>query len=140
MLLAGIVVMPIQSTSALARTNGCSSSTARRSTGWRGYKKPDASSTRWRIEEGALTLDASGGSDTRGALDMISVDTYDVFELAWEWKIAPGGNSGLKYFVLEDRDAAIGHEYQMLDDETASGCEDRSASADRRVLRRAAGP
>ena len=62
----------------------------------------------------------AGGSDTRGALDVITVETYDVFELAWEWKIAPGGNSGLKYFVLEDRDAAIGHEYQMLDDEQPS--------------------
>ena len=36
--------------------------------------------------------------------------------MSWEWKIAEGGNSGLKYFVLEDRDSAIGHEYQMIDD------------------------
>jgi hypothetical protein len=85
--------------------------------GWRGYKRPDAADTRWRIEDGALTVDAAGGSDTRGALDIITTDTFDVFELRWEWKISPGGNSGLKYFVLEDRDAAIGHEYQMLDDE-----------------------
>ena len=34
----------------------------------------------------------------------------------WEWRIAKGGNSGVKYFVLEDRDAAIGHEYQVIDD------------------------
>jgi len=35
----------------------------------------------------------------------------------WEWKIAREGNSGLKYFVLDSRKSAIGHEYQMLDDE-----------------------
>ena len=38
------------------------------------------------------------------------------FELAWDWRVSPGGNSGVKYFVLEDRDAAIGHEYQVIDD------------------------
>jgi hypothetical protein len=34
-----------------------------------------------------------------------------------DWKVAPGSNSGVKYFVLEDRDTAIGHEYQVIDDE-----------------------
>ena len=34
-----------------------------------------------------------------------------------EWKLAEGGNSGVNYFVLEDRSDAIGHEYQMIDDE-----------------------
>ena len=85
--------------------------------GWRAYRQPDASSTRWRIEDGSLTVDAAGGEDTRGKLDLLTTSTYDAFELEWQWKVAPGGNSGLKYFVLEDRDAAIGHEYQMLDDE-----------------------
>ena len=49
--------------------------------------------------------------------DIITSETYDLFDLTWEWKIAPGGNSGLKYFVLEDQDSAIGHEYQVIDDE-----------------------
>ena len=35
----------------------------------------------------------------------------------FDWRIAPGGNSGVKYFILEDRDSAIGHEYQVIDDE-----------------------
>jgi hypothetical protein len=85
-------------------------------TGWRGYHKPDASATRWTVEDGMLTVGAAGGQDTRGALDLITVETFEVFELAWEWRIAEGGNSGVKYFVLEDREAAIGHEYQMIDD------------------------
>ena len=89
-------------------------------TGWRGYRKPDAAATRWKIENSMLTVDAAGGKDTRGALDLITTDTYETFELAWEWKIAEGGNSGVKYFVLEDRDAAIGHEYQIIDDERHS--------------------
>jgi hypothetical protein len=85
--------------------------------GWRGYRKPDAGATRWKVEDGALTIDAASGADTRGALDIITTTTYETFELLWEWKVTPGANSGLKYFVLEDRAAAIGHEYQLLDDD-----------------------
>lgn len=85
--------------------------------GWRGYKQPDAAKTRWKAENGMLTVDPGDGSDTRGARDLITTGTYDNFELAFEWKVSPGGNSGVKYFVLEDRDSAIGHEYQIIDDE-----------------------
>jgi hypothetical protein len=85
--------------------------------GWRGYKKPDASGSRWRVEDGLLTVNPGSGTDTRGALDIIAAAQFDRFDLTWEWRIAEGGNSGLKYFVLEDMDSAIGHEYQLIDDE-----------------------
>jgi hypothetical protein len=85
--------------------------------GWRGYKRADASGTRWKIENGMLAVDPGDGKDTRGALDIITSETYEQFELSFEWRVSPGGNSGLKYFVLEDRDSAIGHEYQIIDDE-----------------------
>jgi hypothetical protein len=85
--------------------------------GWRGYKKPDATGTRWKVEDGWLTLPAGGGEDTLGQRDIITKDTFDQFDLTLEWKIAQGGNSGVKYFVLEDQDAAIGHEYQVIDDD-----------------------
>jgi hypothetical protein len=85
--------------------------------GWRGYKKTDAAGGRWIVQDGMLTLAPKDGRDTRGARDIISAETFDLFDLTWEWKVAQGGNSGLKYFVLEDRDSAIGHEYQLIDDE-----------------------
>jgi len=85
-------------------------------TGWRAYKQPDAGRTRWAVSDGVLTLPLKGPGAT-GSGDIISTETFDLFDLTWEWKIAPGGNSGLKYFVLEDRDSAIGHEYQLIDDE-----------------------
>jgi hypothetical protein len=84
--------------------------------GWRGYKKADAVAGRWRIENGLLMVEPGNGKDTHGALDIITNAQYDRFELTWEWRISEGGNSGLKYFVLEDRDSAIGHEYQLIDD------------------------
>jgi hypothetical protein len=81
--------------------------------GWRGYKQDDASKTRWKVEDGMLAVDPAAGPRGR---DLVTVGTYDNFELEFEWKVSPGGNSGLKYFVLEDRDSAVGHEYQILDD------------------------
>jgi hypothetical protein len=85
--------------------------------GWRGYKQPDASKTRWKVEDGMLVVDPTDKSDGRRARDLVTTETYDNFELSFDWKVAPGGNSGVKYFVLEDRDSAIGHEYQLIDDE-----------------------
>jgi hypothetical protein len=83
--------------------------------GWRAYKKPDATGTRWNVEDGTLALPAKTAPGTRQG-DIISQDAFEQIELSWDWKVAPGGNSGLKYFILEDRDSAIGHEYQLIDD------------------------
>jgi hypothetical protein len=85
--------------------------------GWRGYKKPDTTDSRWKVDGDSLTLPPDNGKDTHGQRDIITKDTFDQFELVVDWKIAQGGNSGIKYFVLEDRDSAIGHEYQVIDDE-----------------------
>jgi hypothetical protein len=83
--------------------------------GWRGYKRADASDTRWTVQDGTLTLPPRDGTDKRAG-DIITTDTFDRFALRWEWKVAPGGNSGVKYFILEDMNSAIGHEYQIIDD------------------------
>src|SRR3982750_479773 len=85
--------------------------------GWRGYKKADTSETRWKVENGMLTIPSNGAGDTKGQRDLITDATYEQFDLRWEWKVSEGGNSGVKYFVLEDKNSAIGHEYQMIDDE-----------------------
>jgi len=84
--------------------------------GWHAYKRPDASGTRWVVKDGLLCLDPGDKTDTRGARDIVTTRPYSQFELAWDWRVSPGGNSGLKYFVLEDRESAIGHEYQLIDD------------------------
>jgi hypothetical protein len=82
--------------------------------GWRGYRRPDASGTRWVVQEGMLCVDPKAAPSGR---DLVTVNTYRDFELAWEWRIAQAGNSGVKYLVLEDQNSAIGHEYQLADDE-----------------------
>jgi hypothetical protein len=79
--------------------------------GWRTFKKKSFPAKGWVVEDGWLhCLGKSGG-------DIISDGEFGDFELQWEWKQAEVGNSGVKYFVTESRDAALGHEYQMIDDE-----------------------
>jgi hypothetical protein len=79
---------------------------------WRGFKKEGFPKSGWVVENGWLhCLGKDGG-------DIITVDQFDNFELELEWKIAPGANSGVKYFVTESRNSPIGHEYQIIDDDT----------------------
>lgn len=81
------------------------------SKGWHSFKKESFPTSGWVVEDGWLQcLGKNGG-------DLISDGEYDQFDLQWDWKIEAAGNSGLKYFVLESRPSALGHEYQMLDDE-----------------------
>jgi len=84
--------------------------------GWRTFKKQSFPEKGWVVEDGWLHCLGKGGGD-RGGGDIITDAEFNDFELQWEWKLAPAGNSGVKYFILETRKAALGHEYQMVDDE-----------------------
>jgi len=85
--------------------------------GWRGFKKPAFPEHGWVVEDGWLKHVKATGQDSHGGGDIITIDTFDNFDLTFEWKIAPGGNSGVKYLVTEDRSGPIAHEYQVIDDE-----------------------
>jgi hypothetical protein len=79
--------------------------------GWHSFKKRTFPQKGWEIQETWFHGLGKGGGD------ILSDGEFEQFELEWEWKLAPGGNSGLKYFVLENRAEALGHEYQMIDDQ-----------------------
>jgi len=80
--------------------------------GWRGYRLPGLPDSGWEIKDGLLKTVPK----VRGR-ELITARKFGDFEFSWEWKISPAGNNGIKYFVTEDRPAAPGHEYQMIDDE-----------------------
>lgn len=74
----------------------------------------------WEIENECLKSIQSEDKTAGGAL--ITKKKYADFEFQWDWKmITKGGNSGIKYYVLEElsnnNKSGIGLEYQMLDDE-----------------------
>lgn len=72
--------------------------------GWRGFRRQEFPSGCWRIEKGCLHLMPSGGKqkgDNCG--DIVTIESFDNFELRFEWCISPGANSGVKYLISEDR-------------------------------------
>jgi len=109
--------------------------------GWRGLGYDSVPSAHWKIENGAIKKIANGavprmadGQPAAGG-DLMTKETFKDFELSWEWKISPGGNSGVKYNVSEEismaqapNHAALGFEYQLLDDSLA---EDRKIPSHR---------
>jgi hypothetical protein len=97
---------------------------------WRGLGLDAVPEGHWEIEEGWIKKIPSGevpvqkdGQPLVGG-DIMTVDSFEDFELYLEWKISPAGNSGIKYNVSEEmsvsyppKHAALGFEYQILDDE-----------------------
>jgi hypothetical protein len=82
---------------------------------WRGYRQPDFPSGCWTTSGGELTTVAGAKS-----CDIITREKYRDFEIQLEWKVGPGGNSGILYRASElPEPAPIWHvapEYQILDD------------------------
>jgi hypothetical protein len=84
--------------------------------GWHTFKTQSFPEKGWVVEDGWLHCLGKGGGN-KGGGEIISDAEFGDFELQWEWKLAAAGNSGVKYFILESRKEALGHEYQMIDDE-----------------------
>jgi hypothetical protein len=113
--------------------------------GWRGIGYSGVPAGHWTVEDGAIKKIASAkvpaGADGRRTPggDLMTEATFGNFELAWDWKMTPVGNSGMKYNVSEELStgqpsnvlrpatgspgeshSAIGFEYQMIDDDRHS--------------------
>lgn len=101
--------------------------------GWRGLGRDSVPEAHWIIEDGAIHKVESGkvpvqadGQPLSGG-DLMTIETFRDYDLSFEWKISEGGNSGIKYNVSEEMStrggpshAALGFEYQVLDDERHS--------------------
>ncbi|MGH9338459.1 MAG: family 16 glycoside hydrolase, partial [Acidobacteriota bacterium] len=85
--------------------------------GWRASGGDFFPDHRWTVEKGTLTRREG---DERPRVDIITANQFDNFELYWEWRIPSDGNSGLKYFISEERKGPIGHEYQIVGAERQS--------------------
>ncbi len=98
--------------------------------GWRGYSQPGFPQRGWSIEDGCIKNAKNTGRPGSGGGDIVTKELFTDFEFRFEWKIASGGNSGIKYFIKErtgargtkmfagdDGRSAVGHEYQLLDDD-----------------------
>ena len=79
--------------------------------GWRGYNRPDMSGG-WAVEDGLLTRVGPGG-------DLITEAQFGDFELSIDWRVVPGGNSGILYRAAEGEEHVYhsAPEMQVLDDD-----------------------
>lgn len=88
--------------------------------GWRGARMEQFPETGWEIVDGELHVLDADGAEAKNGGDIVTADEYAAFELQLEFKLTPGANSGIKYFVKEEitpiGGSAIGLEYQLLDD------------------------
>lgn len=91
--------------------------------GWRSFKKTSFPEKGWVIKDGILQCVANA----RGG-DIITEQVFNDFDLTWDWMLPPGANNGVKYFITEERNSAIGHEYQMIDDATVKDPKTSTAS------------
>jgi hypothetical protein len=82
----------------------------RTTAGWRGFRA-DSAAAGWRALDGALQRVGPGS-------DLVTTDQFDDFELVVEWRVGPGGNSGIFYRVTDTGEHTYhtGPEMQVLDD------------------------
>lgn len=79
---------------------------------WKGYRHEGFPSNNWVIDNGALK------TVPRKSLDLVTREKFKDFDLTFEWKVTPVGNSGVMYNVDEAGRAPwhSGPEYQIADD------------------------
>jgi hypothetical protein len=84
-------------------------------TGWHNFNKDTL--VGWAVDSGNLVALGQGGDH---ANDIITNDTFENFELSFEWKTTPEGNSGVFYLAMEDASVEaiyeIAPEYQIIDE------------------------
>ena len=91
--------------------------------GWRSTHGPAFPATGWEVKDGLISVTENSGEEGGKAGDIVTTRTYSNFELLVDFRITPGANSGIKYFVNLNmtpfhggQGSAIGFEYQILDD------------------------
>jgi hypothetical protein len=87
--------------------------------GWIGAYKKGFPEKGWVVKDGTMTVLSSEGKEAANGGDIVTTDQFSAFDLSFEFKLTPGANSGVKYFVTlteNNTGSAIGLEYQLLDD------------------------
>ncbi len=95
-------------------------------TGWRSFRGKAFPEKGWAIEDGAIRKIAGAGGG-----DIVAEGEYEDFDFRFEWKVAPGANSGVMYRVSEEGEWPwrFGPEYQILDDDKHADGKDPKTSA-----------
>ncbi len=79
--------------------------------GWDDPRQKDPPGDAWSIDNGCLKANA-GAHITE---DLFTKERFHDFELTWEWKVAPGANSGVKYRIQDKVFLANGNGHSFED-------------------------
>jgi hypothetical protein len=88
---------------------------------WHVYNKPGTVGSAWSLKDGVLHLSAANKNNGKivDGGDLVYKDEFENFHLKLEWRISPGGNSGIIFYVKEDpkykHPYTTGPEMQVLD-------------------------
>lgn len=88
--------------------------------GWHSYGRPAAGPS-WKVADGSLYYDTANEHILHDR-DLVTNKEYESYDLKYEWKIAPKGNSGLLFDVNEDtvkykQTYFTGPEMQIIDND-----------------------
>ncbi len=104
--------------------------------GWHKYGNEPVGSA-WKIREGNLVLDTTEKENwqTKGGGDIVTDEEFENFHLQLDWKIAKGGNSGIIFYINENKAMYeypwnTGMEMQVLDN---------NGHADAKIIKHRAG-
>lgn len=89
------------------------------SSGWKSANKDNFPAAGWTIKDGTIGVAEMGGHEHIVGGDIVTTQQFSAFDLNFEFRLAPGGNSGLKYLLTRsegEKGSIIGLEYQILDD------------------------
>ncbi|MCM4160889.1 DUF1080 domain-containing protein [Antarcticibacterium flavum] len=93
---------------------------------WRGYNEEKGLPDGW-VLEGETLMSLGKGADIGGDI-VYGKEEFGEFELSLEWKISPGGNSGIFYHVKEGEQYEAlyftGPEFQLRDHQNSSEQQD----------------
>lgn len=94
--------------------------------GWKRFNH-DSIGPLWTVQDGVIVCDGSGLTEGTAHVggSLITTRQFGNFELSVEWKLSPGGNSGILYHVTEGPEYKhaydTGPEFQVMDDEGWTG-------------------
>jgi hypothetical protein len=71
--------------------------------GWHGFRMRDVPKG-WHVREGAMVCGIDAAGRPKQHTDLVTNESFENFELQFEWKTAHGGNSGVFFRVSEDAD------------------------------------
>lgn len=91
--------------------------------GWHTYNGTGVGGA-WKAEDGVLHLDANAKKAGQQGGDIVTNEEFENFHLKLDWKISPGGNSGVIFYSKEDPQYSAmwhtGPEMQILDNSAHS--------------------